>query len=68
MKGHFNGEMENRTKPQPVSVEEQLRHAVEYEAWKAAGNREGSAGDPSKVHGVKRTSILFRLTYWKVWM
>jgi hypothetical protein len=68
MKGHFNGEMENRTKPQPVSVEEQLRHAIEYEAWKAAGNREGSAGDPSKVHGVKRTSILFRLTYWKVWM
>jgi hypothetical protein len=32
MKGHFNGEMENRTKPQPVSVEEQLRHACGLES------------------------------------
>jgi hypothetical protein len=31
-----------------------------------AGNRESSAGDPSKEHGVKRLSILFHLPYWKV--
>jgi hypothetical protein len=65
-KDHFNGEVERRPKPGPVSVEEQLRHALEYDSWKAAGNTPGTAGDPSKVHGVKRTSILFRLPYWKV--
>ena len=41
-------------------------HAAAYETWKANGNREGSARDPSKIHGVKRISILFRLLYWKV--
>jgi hypothetical protein len=39
---------------------------VAYDAWKIAGNREGGTGDPSKVHGYKRTSILFTLPYWKV--
>ena len=38
MKEHFNGCMENRSKPRKVTVEDQIRHAVEYEAWKAAGN------------------------------
>ena len=66
MKEHFNGCIENRSKPREVTVEDQIRHAVEYEAWKAAGNRDGAAGDPSKVHGVKRLSILYRLPYWKV--
>jgi hypothetical protein len=66
MKDHFNGIMESRPKPKPVSVEEQLQYAAEYEAWKAAGKREGAAGDPSKLHGVKRRSILYKLPYWKV--
>jgi hypothetical protein len=30
------------------------------------GNRDGGSGDPSKKHGMKRNSILFRLPYWKV--
>ena len=54
------------SKPRAVTVEEQLVHAVEYQAREANGNREGALGDPSKVHGVKRMSILFRLPYWKV--
>ena len=58
--------MEHRGKPRVVSVEEQLQHAEEYEAWKATGNRDGAPGDPSKVHGVKRKSIFYMLPYWKV--
>ena len=66
MEDHFNGFVENRPKPRTVTVEDQIRHTEEYEAWKAAGSRGSTAGDPSRVHGVKRLSILFRLPYWKV--
>jgi hypothetical protein len=48
-------------------VEEQLQHAAEYEAWRTAGNTTEAPGNPSKMHGVKRTSILYRLPYWKVY-
>jgi len=43
-----------------------LAHVAEFEVWKASKNREGGGGDPSKVHGVKCMSILFKLPYWKV--
>jgi hypothetical protein len=66
MKDHFNGHIENRPKPRTVTVEEQIHHALQYEAWKAGGNRVGAVGDPSKIFGLKRLSILFRLPYWKV--
>jgi hypothetical protein len=66
MKDHFNREREDGGRPWVVTVADQMQRALEYEAWKTAGNREGSAGDPSKEHGVKRLSILFRLPYWKV--
>jgi hypothetical protein len=66
MKGHFDGKIEAREKPIPVTVQEQLRCAVEFQAWRDAGNKPGSPGDPSKVHGVKRVCILNRLPYWKV--
>jgi hypothetical protein len=67
MKEHFDGNMETRGKPDPVTGEEQLRNAAQYQAWRDAGNRPGAPGDPSKVHGVKRTSILNRLPYWEVY-
>jgi hypothetical protein len=66
MKDHFNGQIENREMLGRVSVEEQVRYGEEYAAWKATGNHNGGARDPSKKHGVKRNSILFRLPYWKV--
>jgi hypothetical protein len=66
VKDHFNGQIENREMSSRVSVEEQVWYGEEYAAWKAAGNRDGGAGDPSKKHGVKRNSILFQLPYWKV--
>jgi hypothetical protein len=66
MQGHFNGEAESRAKPRAVLVQEQLQQVAAYEAWRAAGNREGGTGDPSKLNGCKRTSILFTLPYWKV--
>jgi hypothetical protein len=66
MKDNFNGKVENHPKPRAITVEEQLRCTNEYKAWKQAGNREGAVGDPSKVHGIKRRSILYRLPYWKV--
>jgi hypothetical protein len=66
MKDHFDGKIEVCPKPEAVTVQEQLCHAVEYQAWRDAGNRPGVSGDPSKVHGVKRKSILNRLPYWEV--
>jgi hypothetical protein len=66
MKEYFDGKMEVRDKPVPVTVQEQLRCAAEYQAWRDAGNKAGAAGDPSKVHGVKRINILNRLPYWEV--
>ena len=47
-------------------MQNQLQVAIEFEAWIEEGNWEGSFGDPSKVHDVKRKSILFKLPYWKV--
>jgi len=38
MKDLFDGNLENRPKPPPITVEEQIQHAADYEAWKAAGN------------------------------
>ena len=66
MKDHFNGSVETRPKPRTVTVEEQICHALECEAWKAGGCVGGAAADPSKKYGLKRLSILFRLLYWKV--
>jgi hypothetical protein len=66
MKEHFNGHKEERPLPRAVSVEEQMQHAADYAVWKAGVSRDGATGDPSKVHGVKRLSILHRLPYWKV--
>jgi hypothetical protein len=63
MKEHFNGEVESHAKPKAIFVEEQRQYAVKYEAWKEVGNREGATGDPSKLYGVKKTSILYRLPY-----
>jgi hypothetical protein len=59
VKDHFNGQIENREMPGRVSVEELVWYGEEYAAWKAAGNRDGRAEDPSKKHGVKRNNILF---------
>jgi hypothetical protein len=66
MKEHFDGNMETHGKPDPMTIEEQLRNAVQYQAWRDAGNRPGVPKDPSKLHGMKRTSILKRLPYWEV--
>jgi hypothetical protein len=66
MKDHFDGFMETRPKPREVTVEEQIQRALECEAWRAAGNRDGAVGDPSKIYGLKRLSSLYRLPYWKV--
>ena len=66
MKEHFIGFAETGPRPKVVSAEDQVQHMKEYCAWKEVGNQEGAPGDPSKVHGVKRVSILNRLPYWKV--
>ena len=66
MKVHFDGEMENRPKPHAITVEKQIQHALECEAWRATIGRDGAGVDPSKIHDLKRLSILFKLPYWKV--
>ena len=66
MKDHFNGRMEERGPPKVVMGDEQAHRGVEYQDWLGNGNKEGSDGDPSKIHGVKRRSALYDLPYWKV--
>ncbi len=51
MKDHFNGRTEARGPPRVVTAEEQELRGLQYQEWLANGNREGSDGDPSKVHG-----------------
>ena len=66
MKDHFNGRVEERGRPTVVTAEEQIERGVQYQDWLGKGNKDGSVGDPSKIHGVKRRSILHDLPYWKV--
>jgi hypothetical protein len=66
MKAHFDGQFEFQNKPMTVTIEEQLRRIAKMKEWLEDGNSEGSRGDPSKVHGVKRRSTLYDLPYWKV--
>ena len=49
-----------------VTVGKQMQHAKEFQAWKSVGNKDGAPEDPSRMHGVKKLSILFHLPYWKV--
>lgn len=63
---HFTGKVEERQKPPVVTASQQLQYAMDYESWIKAGNRDGAAGDPSKIYGVKRKSILYTLPYWEV--
>ena len=66
MKDHFNGRIEQSGPPTVVTAEEQLQRGISHQAWLGAGNKEGGDGDQSKIHGVKRRSILHDLPYWKV--
>ena len=63
MKDHFNGIIKDRPQLAVVIIEEQISYAAEYLAWNEAGNREGAPGDPSKIHRVKRLTILHTLPY-----
>ena len=60
---HFNGRIEERGPPTMVTAEEQLQRGVNYQIWLGNGNKDGGDGDPSKIHGVKRRSILHDLPY-----
>jgi hypothetical protein len=53
MKGHFDGLLETRSRPESVTTEEQLAQVVEYQSLLRSSNRDGKVGDPSKQHGVK---------------
>jgi hypothetical protein len=66
MKDHFDGKIEASGKLIPVTVQDQIRCATEYQAYRDVENRVGTHGDPSKVHGIKRLCILNRLPYWEV--
>lgn len=63
MKDHFNGCVEERGPPRVVTAKEQELRGLQYHDWLGKGNRDGNDGDPSKIHGVKRRSILNDLPY-----
>jgi hypothetical protein len=48
MKGHFNGEAEDRDRPRVVTVGKQIQRAEKFQAWKSARNRDGAPGDPPR--------------------
>ena len=75
----FDGNPEDRERPIPKTPAQQKAALEEYQAYLARPQRGRSSGgsrssrgrrgvalDPSKVHGVKRGSILYELPYWEV--
>ena len=66
MKDHFNGGMGEQEPPTIVTVDEQIQWGIQYQVWLEKRNKDGSDGDPSKIHEVKRRSILHDLPFWKV--
>jgi hypothetical protein len=53
MKGHFNGQLETRSKPKSIIAKEQLETMTKYQSWLKSSNRDGGVGDRSEQHGVK---------------
>lgn len=62
----FNGMTELRNAPKRVTADEIIRRADSRTRWIAHGGKAGHTEYPVRRHGVKRKSILFRLTYWEV--
>jgi hypothetical protein len=62
----FGNETETRRQPKRPTTTEILERAAEYKRWLGAGNAAGGELDPSRWHGVKRTSCFFGLPYFKV--
>ena len=65
MKNHFNDHVEERGPSTVVTADEQTKRGVQYQDWLGKGKKDGRDGDPSKIHGVKKNSILHDLSYWK---
>lgn len=62
----FNNQPEARTYPQRRTGTEVLNQGRARSEWLRDGGIEDSQEDPVKRHGVKRSSILYALPYWKV--
>ena len=62
----FNNHQEWQVGPDRPTGEEVLQWGTTRSIFLADGGVENSMGDPVKLHGVKRRSILFDLPYWKV--
>ena len=52
--------------PNRPTWEEILRWGCERDNFLRGGGVENTEDDPVKLHGVKRKSIFFNLSYWKV--
>ena len=61
----FNGVAEHRVPIQRVTAADVLRWGQARESWLQLGGSPAHT-DPARVYGVKRTSALFELEYWKV--
>ena len=62
----FNGESEFNPPPIRPSGRDIKERGEERVVFLGSGGQEDDDDDPVKVHGVKRSSILFELCYWKV--
>ena len=62
----FNGESEFNPPPIRPSGRDIKERGEERVSFLGFGGQEDDDDDPVKVHGVKRSSILFELSYWKV--
>jgi hypothetical protein len=65
-KAAFNNHQEWQVAPDRPTGEEILQWGMARSNFIPDGGAENSAGDPVKLHGVKRRSIFFDLPYWKV--
>ena len=62
----FNGNVELRSPPRPMTRQETARFGMEREEFLRNGGRYNSKDDLVQKHGMKRHSCLDELPYWQV--
>ena len=62
----FDGEANHELESEPLTGNQTIRRGFESEAYIDGGGTEKDEEFPAKVHGVKRVSALYQLSYWRV--
>jgi hypothetical protein len=62
----FDGEASHEIEAEPLTGNQTIRRGAQSEAYIDGGGTEKDDDFPAKLHGVKRVSALYQLSYWRV--